>query len=143
MSSNLETSEWKPSNGFIGIDKRRSIRKSISWSIDGQWDNGNSFEAVTDNVSISGIMIITNRAPQMNDRAMLKIKSYLFGESFVFNVIAEVKHICLSNDMYHIGMQFTKTTQDGQNFIRDFVSNRNPHEMRKRRARIAKEAANQ
>lgn len=130
------------SNGFIGIEKRRSIRKPVRWKIEGQLSNGKNFCAVTENVSVSGMNIVTEDLQIENSEVMLKVKTYISGQDFSFNIVAEIKHVFLSKNMYHCGIEFNKISRIAQDFIRDFVSNKDPHEMQKRRSRISKEADN-
>jgi hypothetical protein len=104
--------------------QRRGVRKSVCWSIEGQWRDGSKFTGKTMNVSESGIMMTLASSPRMNQRAYIKVRVNLPHEIKWIDAIIDVKHQSLSSNKYNVGAIFVKISDKSKELIRDLRCNK-------------------
>lgn len=118
---------------FTGNNKRRHERRSVTWEVSGIWRSGVKFEALTSNISASGMLLLTGKMAKVGDKAYLKIKGFVYGQTYEFDIVVVVRRASLCQDHFNCGVEFVALKTTTKQFIKDFVMGRNPFLMRELR----------
>jgi hypothetical protein len=85
------------------------------------------FNAFLQDISIFGCLMYTSQLLSPGDKAYLQIEAYSFGKLRVIDAIVVFKHTSLSKNSFKGGVQFLKITDVSKQFIKEYVSGKDPH----------------
>lgn len=104
------------------INQRKEERLTVTWNVIGKWRDNSTFEALTVNISKSGIMIASPVRYREGDRAYIKFQAMLAGEKRWIDAVIEIRHQVLSSTgNYNIGASFVKMTTSNKDFIAKYI----------------------
>lgn len=108
-------------------NRRRQIRRKVSWTVEGIWQNRRTFTACTIDVSDSGILMHTAREFKKGDKAYIKISIFTHGDHRVIDAIIEVRYSSISQNLYSCGVLFVKMSVQDRLFLKSYLTGKNPH----------------
>tara|TARA_Y100000310_G_C20702213_1_gene830978 strand:- start:9610 stop:10032 length:423 start_codon:yes stop_codon:yes gene_type:complete len=112
---------------FASKEKRRAKRVPAKWPVTVATTSGGKFNTVTENISESGILFVSNSQLKAGQKVHLRVQTYTGGFPFVLDAIAVLRHVSLSENKFKCGAEFIFMRDEGRRFVDSFVNNRNPH----------------
>ena len=109
--------------------RRRHQRSPAQWPItaykasrrkDGQWKKSH-FNAMSEDVSKSGIGFVTNAKLKQDDLCVITVKSFVNGKSRNLTLAVKVKFVALSGDKFRCGAEFININKSNANFIQSYI----------------------
>lgn len=91
-----------------GIDFRKHARIPVKWRVEISVDGKSYIAGLSENLSCSGIAVISPVSLKMNHKAHVKISGLVRGRKFVFDAIVIIRHVSLSGNEFRCGCEFIK-----------------------------------
>lgn len=120
-NQNNKEVEVKPNN-------RRHDRHAAIWSIKGALLCKGQFQAISENISSSGLLLKTPYQIKPGTKAHLRVSTFVAGKSHIIDAIVVFRHVSLSGSNYRCGAEFIRLNNGSKEFIQRYINGKNPHE---------------
>lgn len=103
-------------------EQRVYPRREVKWKVaikDKQ--TGKIIPAVTVNVSEQGVLLVTSESFKKLQKIPLMIKVYHGNNKLIIYTLAEVRHVVIRKEDFHIGLQFKEIQPKAQAFLAKFA----------------------
>jgi c-di-GMP-binding flagellar brake protein YcgR len=112
-------------------NRRREKRHKVTWEFSGRYidkkKTERAFRGVVEDISTQGLLLSTSTNLPAKSRFFISMKTFVCGKAKSIGIVVEARHVSLSGDLYRIGGQFLRLSEENRRFLEKYIRGVNPH----------------